>query len=103
MIKIWSYFKVIFVVLSCSALVACAAIGTAVSHANLETQTLMSDTIFLSPEANQVKPTVFMMITNTTDKPDFKIKSLLMSDLKKINMREKVNKYKGYLIFIIKD
>ena len=30
-------------------------------------------------------------------------RSLLMSDLKKINMSEKVNKYKGYLIFIIKD
>jgi len=83
LVKVWNVFKVMLAVSACSAMVACAAIGTAVSHANLETQTLMSNTIFLSPEANQVKPTVFMMITNTTDRPDFKIKPLIISNLRK--------------------
>ncbi len=83
LVKFCDFFKVLFAISICSALAACAAIGTAVSHADLETQTLMSNTIFLSPEANQVRPTVYMMVTNTTDKPDFKIKSRLISDLRK--------------------
>ncbi|MBK2125180.1 complement resistance protein TraT, partial [Fangia hongkongensis] len=48
---------------------------------NLETQTLMSNSIFLSPESVNLKPTIFVMLTNTTDHPDFTIKSQLFNAL----------------------
>lgn len=58
----------------------CAAIGTAIKHRNLETQTLMSRSIFLDPVAPR-QQTIFVQVRNTTDKPDFDIKSQLISDL----------------------
>ncbi|WP_159084300.1 complement resistance protein TraT [Dongshaea marina] len=64
------------------AAVGCSAIGTAVSHHRLETETLMSNSMFLSPDANQVPPTIFVMITNTSAYPKFKIDSSLINKLK---------------------
>ena len=48
--------KTIGLVSVISLFTGCAAIGTAVSHGSLQTQTLMSDSIFLSTSANQVPP-----------------------------------------------
>lgn len=58
----------------------CAAVGTSVKHASLDTQTKMSKTVFLDPVPNQQK-TIYVQTHNTTDKPDFTIKSELVSKL----------------------
>jgi hypothetical protein len=59
----------------------CAAVGTAVSHRNLETSVEMSQSVFLDPTANTPK-TVFVQIRNTTDKPSFNVTSALKDDLR---------------------
>ncbi len=71
----------LFILVTITLFSGCAAIGTAVSHRNLETQTLMSNSVFLSPESVDLKPTIFIMLTNTTDHPDFSIKSALLKRL----------------------
>jgi hypothetical protein len=58
----------------------CAAIGTAIKHRNLQTQTLMSKAVFLDPVPNREK-TVFVQVHNTTDKPNFNIQPQLISNL----------------------
>lgn len=58
----------------------CAAISTAVSHRNLETQNKMSASIFLPP-VEPSQQTVYVQVKNTTDKPDFKIKDQLIKAL----------------------
>ena len=58
----------------------CAAVGTAVSHGNLQTQTLMSKSVFLNPVPNNQK-TVYIQVHNTTDKPSFSIKEGLADAL----------------------
>lgn len=54
-------------------LTGCAAIGTAVCHSQLDTQTLMSNSIFLPPGAVDANKTVYVEVHNTTDKPSFNI------------------------------
>ena len=66
----------------------CAAVGTAVSHHNLETQTLMSSSMFIDPKMLDQPSTVFLMVTNTTDHPSFTISQQL---------KEKI-RLKGYQI-----
>ena len=41
----------------------------------------MSNSVFLSPESVDLKPTIFVMLTNTTDHPDFSIKNALLKRL----------------------
>lgn len=75
--------KVVLVlsVVSCGLLLSgCAAIGTAIKHRDLRTQTLMSKSVFLDPVPNRQK-TVFVQVHNTTDKPSFNFKPQLVSDL----------------------
>lgn len=68
-------------VVSCGVLLSgCAAIGTAIKHRDLQTQTLMSKSVFLDPVPSREK-TVFVQVHNTTDKPSFDIQSQLISDL----------------------
>ena len=76
------YILVSMLGMSIVLLTGCAAIGTAVSHRNLQTQTLMSDSIFLSPSAVDLTPTVFIMVTNTTDHPQFLIANQIERNLK---------------------
>ena len=45
----------------------CAAVGTAVAHANLQTKTMMSKSIFLDPVPNHDK-VVYLQVRNTSDK-----------------------------------
>ena len=49
-------------------LTGCAAVGTAIEHRNLETQTKMSDSIFLQPVTDNQK-TVYVEVKNTSAKP----------------------------------
>lgn len=63
------------------SLTGCAAIGTAISHRNLETQTLMSKSIFLPPDTSAPDKTVYVDVHNTTDKPGFDITGGLESRL----------------------
>ena len=58
----------------------CAAIGTEVAHRNLEAQTEMSHTIFLTPVTKHDR-SIYLQAENTTGKPSFSIKSRLASDL----------------------
>lgn len=77
--------KGLMIAACCLALSGCAAIGTAISHANLETQTLMSHSIFLTPVSDtkaNATPGILLMITNTTDHPDFDIKTMMDEKLR---------------------
>jgi hypothetical protein len=60
----------------------CAAVGTAVSHHNLETQTLMSSSMFINPKMLNQPSTIFLMLTNTTDHPDFTISKKLKEKIR---------------------
>lgn len=68
MSKQYSFFKIISLASLLSMLTACAAIGTAVSHRHLETQTLMSHSIFLPAGETRQNKTIFIEVHNTTDK-----------------------------------
>lgn len=67
-------------VTSAVLLSGCAAIGTAVTHRNLESQTSMSRTVFLDPVAAQQK-TVFVQVRNSSAVGGFNIRPLLVDDL----------------------
>lgn len=63
--------KVLFLIMLAPAILllsGCAAIGTAVSHAHLETQTLMSESVFLPPDSNPKDKTIYLQVRNTSDK-----------------------------------
>lgn len=51
----------------------CAAIGTAVKHGSLQSQTLMGKSVFLDP-VSQSQKTIYVQVHNTTDK-DMNIQS----------------------------
>lgn len=51
---------------------ACAAATTSISKRNLDVETKMSDSVFLTPVASAEK-TVYLEIRNGSDKPDFTI------------------------------
>ncbi len=64
----------------------CAAAHTAISKSDLEVQTKMSKSIFLDP----VKPsekTVYLDVSNTTDRPDFTISGRLKKAIEKKGYR----------------
>ena len=65
-----SYRKWMVVVLLANLVMGCAATQLAISKRNLDVQTKLSDTIFLSPTSDKNK-TVFVQVRNTTDKTDF--------------------------------
>ena len=52
----------------CLLLAGCAAMGTAIEHKDLTTQTQMSESIFLNP-VDDVQKTVYVDIRNTSAKP----------------------------------
>lgn len=60
--------KFIVTALTISSLAACAAIGTAVEHKNLTTETKMSDSVFLNPVSQRQK-TIYVSVRNTSAKP----------------------------------
>jgi hypothetical protein len=66
---------------------SCAAIGTIVAHGSLETQTMMSDSVFIPPQSKK-KEKVYLQVKNTTDKPEFNVKKQLAAALTK----------KGYVV-----
>lgn len=68
-------------------LIGCAAIGTAVSHSQLDTQTLMSNSIFLPPDETNENKTVYVEVHNTTDKDSFNIANGLKQALQEKNFR----------------
>ncbi len=76
-------FKKALVVIGLAAgsvlLSGCAAIGTAVAHRSLETQTSMSRSVFLDPVADSQK-TVFLQMRNTASQ-GFNIRPALIDDL----------------------
>lgn len=63
-----------------SLLMGCAATQLAFNKRNLDVQTKLSDTIFLSPTSDKNK-TVFIQIRNTTDKTDFDLTAPLRQSL----------------------
>lgn len=62
------------------SLTGCAAIGTAVSHRKLETQTEMSNSVFLTPVTGKNR-SVYVQVTNTTGVPSFNIQQQLVGAL----------------------
>ena len=63
-----------------SMLGGCAAIGTSVSHRNLQTQTEMSNSIFLTPVAGKQR-SVYVQVQNTTGMQSFNLNSKLIGAL----------------------
>lgn len=63
-----------------SLLMGCAATQLAFNKRNLDVQTKLSDTVFLSPTSDKNK-TVFIQIRNTTDKTDFDLTGPLRQSL----------------------
>jgi len=59
----------------------CATTSTLVGKRNLDVQTKMSETIFLDPVAPE-RQTVFVQVRNTSDKQDFNIRDLVISNIR---------------------
>lgn len=59
--------KLLLIAISSTIIVGCSATTKLIKHGKLETQTRMSDTIFLDPIEDS-KKTVLLQIRNTTDK-----------------------------------
>lgn len=77
-IKLFLKSSILFITVS--LLAGCAAIGTAVEHHNLQTQTFMSNSVFLNPAPYQDK-TVFIQVHNTSNQVDFAIQDRLVNYL----------------------
>lgn len=75
-------YKLTSIILFSCILSGCATVGTEVSHHQLETQTLMSSSMFVDPEMVNQPSTVFLMLTNTTDHPDFYISKKLKEKIR---------------------
>ena len=65
---------------SIALLSGCAAIGTSVSHRNLQIQTQMSRSVFLDPVPNRDK-SVYLQLHNTSGRADFRIRGALRQAL----------------------
>jgi hypothetical protein len=75
-----NYIKNFLLLILCSLLVSCGAVHKSVKHGKLETQTKMSETIFLDPVSDD-KKTIYIQIRNTSDKKDLNIADQLKSNL----------------------
>lgn len=73
-------FRLMLVSMLVMLLAGCAAIGTAVEHGSLQTQTLMSHSVFLDL-ASAAQKTVYVQERNTTGIAGFSFKSQLESNL----------------------
>ena len=71
----------LILVLFVCTLTGCAAIGTSISHGHLQTQTLMSQSIFMDPTSQRSAKTIYLQVHNTTDHPNFEIKPELTTAL----------------------
>ena len=78
--KISSFLKIITVFVFVALLSGCAAIGTAVAHRNLQTQTFMSNSVFLNPVPESDR-TIFIQVRNTSNQYGFDIGSRLTNNL----------------------
>lgn len=65
---VYSMLQTTVVVSAALSMGACAAIGTAVEHKDLATQTKMSHSIFLNPVSDNQK-TIYVSVRNTSAKP----------------------------------
>lgn len=72
--------KNFLLLVSCLALVSCGAMHKSIKHGKLETQTKMSETIFLNPVSDN-KKTIYIQIRNTSDKRDLNITQELKTNL----------------------
>ncbi|WP_166839101.1 complement resistance protein TraT [Rheinheimera pleomorphica] len=68
------------VMISSLTLAGCGALHTAVAKRNLDVQTKMSSSIFLDPVEPEQR-TVFVDIRNTSDKPEFDLKTQVIQSL----------------------
>ena len=75
-----NYIKNFLLLVSCSLLVSCGAVHKSIKHGKLETQTKMSETIFLDPVSDD-KKTIYIQIRNTSDKKDLNIAEQVRSNL----------------------
>lgn len=78
--SVLKYIVILCLSLGLLSLGGCAAIGTAVSHHTLQTQTEMSRTIFLTPVSGKNR-SVYVQVTNTTGVSNFSITSQLIGAL----------------------
>lgn len=78
--KIISFTKAISLVAMVALISGCAAISDTIHHRKLQTNTCMSETIFLDPTLPQDK-VIYIQYHNTTNQPDLQIKQALISDL----------------------
>jgi outer membrane lipoprotein SlyB len=75
----------------------CAAVGTAVSHASLQTKTMMSQSVFLDPVPDHDK-VVYVQVRNTTDQPTFQIQDALSEALSNKGYKVTTSFEKAYYI-----
>lgn len=77
--KIKKYLKLFLMVMTLLTFVSCSALHTTISKRNLETQTKMSDTIWLNP-ASPSQKTLFVQVKNTSGK-NLMIENKIISNL----------------------
>ena len=75
----------------------CAAVGTAVSHASLQTKTMMSQSVFLDPVPDHDK-VIYVQVRNTTDQPSFQIQDALSEALAGKGYKVTTNFEKAYYV-----
>lgn len=75
--KQFLWFSVLLITLTVSG---CGAIHTSVAKRNLDVQTQMSSTIFLDPVEPEQR-TIFVDIRNTSDKPEFDLRPMVVQSL----------------------
>lgn len=74
-------FTLLLAVSAMLSLTACGALHTSVAKRNLDVQTKMSSSIFLEPVEPEQR-TVFVDIRNTSDKPEFDLRSQVVASLR---------------------
>lgn len=72
--------KAIILLAGITLLSGCGALHTSVAKRNLDVQTKMSSSIFLDPVEPEQR-TIFVDIRNTSDKPEFDMKSAVIASL----------------------
>ena len=88
--------KILFICVL-SFLASCGAVKKQIQHGKLETETRMSDTIFLDPITDNEK-TVYLQIRNTTDKSGLEIKEKLASAIQEKGYKIVSDPSKAYIM-----
>lgn len=76
----------LFTAVTAVLLSGCEAVGTEISHRQLQTETKMSQTIFLNPVAAKQK-TILVQIRNTSSQSNFDIKNKIIAHLQQDGYR----------------